>query len=86
MDEFELIDDEEMELEGDDEIKLAEIYKFAKKLIKLLEEIKSFELKEAVSLMLIREIIGEDKVLLGLATKMLQDLSYGFEDYESYVS
>ncbi|MCS7121387.1 MAG: hypothetical protein NZ895_02130 [Archaeoglobaceae archaeon] len=85
MDDFEFNDDE-IEIEGGDEIKLAEIYKVANKLIKLLEEIKSFELREAVALMLIKELIGDDKILLGIATKMLQDLSYGFEEDESYVS
>ncbi|WP_456329623.1 hypothetical protein [Archaeoglobus sp.] len=88
MDEFEylMIEDEEDEVEGEDDVKLAEIYKLASKLLKLLDEIKSFELKESASLMLIKEIVGEDKVLVGLATKMLQDMSYGFEDDESYVS
>lgn len=88
MDEFEylMIEDEEEEIEGEDDVKLAEIYKLASKLLKLLDEIKSFELKESASLMLIKEIVGDDKVLVGLATKMLQDMSYGFEDDESYVS
>ncbi|MBO8179494.1 MAG: hypothetical protein H0Z19_03300 [Archaeoglobus sp.] len=88
MDEFEyaIFEDEEEEIEGEDDVKLAEIYKLASKLLKLLDEIKSFELKESASLMLIKEIVGEDKVLVGLATKMLQDMSYGFEDDESYVS
>ncbi|WP_456468454.1 hypothetical protein [Archaeoglobus sp.] len=88
MDEFEYIimEDEEEEVEGEDDVKLAEIYKLASKLLKLLEDIKSFELKESASLMLIREIVGDDKVLMGLATKMLQDMSFGFEDDESYVS
>ena len=88
MDEFEyaIFKDEEEEIEGEDDVKLAEIYKLASKLLKLLDEIKSFELKESASLMLIKEIVGEDKVLVGLATKMLQDMSYGFEDDESYVS
>jgi len=88
MDEFEymIIEDEDEEVEGEDDVKLAEIYKLASKLLKLLDEIKSFELKESASLMLIKEIVGEDKVLVGLATKMLQDMSYGFEDDESYVS
>ncbi len=90
MEEFEEIflieEEEEEEIDGEDEAKLAEIYKLANKLIKLLEDLKSYELKEAASLMLIREIIGEDKLLLGLASKMLQDISFGFEDDESYVS
>jgi hypothetical protein len=89
MDEFDYViidDEEEEEIEGEDDLKLAEIYKIATKLIKLLDNVKSVELKEAASLMLIREIVGEDKVLLGLATKMLQDMTYGYEDDESYVS
>ena len=88
MDEFEymLIEDEEEEIEGEDEVKLAEIYKLATKLLKLLDEIKSVELKESASLMLIKELIGDDKVLLGLASKMLQDMSFGFDEDESYVS
>ncbi len=88
MDEFEymLIEDEDEEIEGEDEVKLAEIYKLATKLLKLLDEIKSVELKESASLMLIKELIGDDKVLLGLASKMLQDMSFGFDDDESYVS
>ncbi len=90
MEEFEEIflieEEEEEEIDSEDEVKLAEIYKLANKLIKLLDELKSYELKEAASLMLIREIIGEDKLLLGLASKMLQDISLGFEDDESYVS
>uniref|UniRef100_A0A7C3RD34 Uncharacterized protein n=1 Tax=Archaeoglobus fulgidus TaxID=2234 RepID=A0A7C3RD34_ARCFL len=83
--EYEMFDDEE-EFEGEDDVKLAEIYRLASKLLKLLDEIKSFELKESASLMLIKEIIGDDKILIGLATKMLQDMSYGFDDDESYVS
>lgn len=88
MDEFEyiLMEDDEEEVEGEDDVKLAEIYKLASRLLALLEGIKSFELKESASLMLIREIVGDDKVLMGLATKMLQDMSFGFEDDESYVS
>ena len=90
MEEFEDIilfeDEEEDEIDAEDEIKLAEIYKLANKLIKLLEDLKSYELREATSLMLIKEIIGEDRLLLGLASKMLQDISLGFEDDESYVS
>lgn len=86
MDEFDeyMVCDEEVEVEGEDELKLAEVYKLAEKLIKALEEIKSFELREAAALMLIKELVSEDKVLLGLATKMLQDICYGFED--KYVS
>ncbi|AAB89029.1 MULTISPECIES: hypothetical protein [Archaeoglobus] len=88
MDEFEyaIFEEEDEEVEGEDDVKLAEIYKLASKLLKLLDEIKSFELKESASLMLIKEIVGDDKVLVGLATKMLQDMSYGFDDDESYVS
>ncbi|KUJ93633.1 MAG: hypothetical protein XD40_1184 [Archaeoglobus fulgidus] len=88
MDEFEYatFEEEDEEVEGEDDVKLAEIYKLASKLLKLLDEIKSFELKESASLMLIKEIVGDDKVLVGLATKMLQDMSYGFDDDESYVS
>ncbi len=84
-DEFIIIEEEDEELDAEDEIKLAEIYKLANKLIKLLENLKSYELKEAASLMLIKEIIGDDKLLLGLAFKMLQDISLGFDDDESYV-
>jgi len=79
-------EDEFEEIDMDDEAKLAEIYKLATKLIKLLDELKSYELKEAASLMLIKEIIGDDRLLLGLASKMLQDISFGFEEDESYVS
>lgn len=83
---FLIEEEEEEEIDTEDEIKLAEIYKLANKLIKLLDELKSYELKEAASLMLIKEIIGDDKLLLGLASKMLQDISLGFEDDDSYVS
>ena len=87
MDEFEyIIFDDDEEIDEEDEFKLAEIYKLANKLLRLLEEIKSNELREAASLMLIKEIIGDDKVLLGLASKMLQDMSFGVEDGENYVS
>ncbi len=79
-------DEEEEEIDVEDEVKLAEIYRLANKLIRLLDELKSYELKEAASLMLIKEIIGDDRLLLGLASKMLQDISLGFEDDESYVS
>jgi hypothetical protein len=88
MDEFEFEDFEfpdEEEIEGEDSEKLKEIYKLAIKLLKLLEDLKSVELKESASLMLIRELIGDDKVLLGLASKMLQDISLGY-DKENYVS
>ena len=86
MDEFEDFEfPEEEEIEGEDSEKLKEIYKLAIKLLKLLEDLKSVELKESASLMLIRELIGEDKVLLGLASKMLQDISLGY-DKENYVS
>jgi len=78
--------EEEEEIDVEDEVKLAEIYRLANKLIRLLDELKSYELKEAASLMLIKEIIGDDRLLLGLASKMLQDISLGFEDDESYVS
>ena len=79
-------EDEFEEIDMDDEAKLAEIYKLATRLIRLLDELKSYELKEAASLMLIKEIIGDDRLLLGLASKMLQDISFGFEEDESYVS
>lgn len=83
---FIIEDEEEEEIDSEDEMKLAEIYKLVNKLIKLLENLKSYELREAASLMLIKEIVGEDKLLLGLASKMLQDISLGFDDDESYVS
>ena len=82
---FDIIE-EEPEIEEEDEVKLTEIYRLATKLIRLLEELKSHELKESASLMLIKEIIGDDKILVGLASKMLQDMSFGFEDDEKYVS
>lgn len=86
MDEFDFIEEEEEEIiEGEDGVKLAEIYKLTMKLLRLLEDLKSVELKESTSLMLIRELIGEDKVLLGLASKMLQDISLRFDE-EDYVS
>jgi len=81
--EFEFLEEEEIDAE--DSEKLKEIYKLAIKLLKLLEDLKSVELKESASLMLIRELIGDDKVLLGLASKMLQDISLGC-DRENYVS
>ncbi len=87
MDEFDylMLEDEDEEVETEDDAKLAEIYKLAMKLLRLLGDVKSNELRMAASLMLIREIAGEDKILLGLATKMLQDMSFGFDD-EEYVS
>lgn len=85
MDEFEFVDEEEEEIVGEDSEKLTEIYKLAIKLLKLLEDLKSVELKESTSLMLIRELVGDDKVLVGLASKMLQDISLGYEG-ENYVS
>lgn len=88
MDEFDysVLEEEDDEIEGEDDVRLAEIYRLASRLLKLLEDIKSFELKESASLMLIRGIVGGDKVLMGLATKMLQDMSLGLGDDESYVS
>jgi len=89
MEEFEeIVDifDEEIELDEDDELKLAEIYRLATKLVRLLEGMGSHELKESASLMLIREIVGDDKLLLGLASKMLQDINYGFDENEKYSS
>ena len=83
---FIIEEEEEEEIDSEDEVKLAEIYKLVNKLIKLLENLKSYELKEAASLMLIKEIVGEDRLLLGLASKMLQDISLGFDDDENYVS
>ena len=79
-------EEEEEEIDAEDEVKLAEIYRLATRLIKLLDELKSYELKEAASLMLIKEIVGDDKLLLGLASKMIQDITFGFENDESYVS
>lgn len=89
MEEFEeIVDvfDEEIELDEDDELKLAEIYRLATRLVRLLEGMGSHELKESASLMLIREIVGDDKLLLGLASKMLQDINYGFDENEKYSS
>lgn len=85
MDEFEFFEEEEEEISGEDCEKLTEIYKLAIKLLKLLEDLKSVELKESASLMLIRELVGDDKVLIGLASKMLQDISLGYEG-NNYVS
>ena len=89
MDEFEEIveielDEDEYDIE--DDVRLTEIYKLTIKLIEHLDRLKSQELKEAASLMIIREIISDDRVLMGLATKMLQDLSYGFDDDPTYSS
>ncbi len=81
-----IVEEEEEEVEGDEDVKLAEIYKLASKLVRILEELKSYELKEAASLMLIKEIVGEDRILVGLATKMLQDMNFGFDEDEKYVS
>lgn len=88
MDEFDevIFDWLEEEVEEEDEAKLAEIYRLATRLIKLLEELDSHELKESASLMLIKEIVGENKLLVGLASKMLQDMNFGFDDNERYVS
>ncbi len=80
---LELAEDEE-EVE-EDEV-LAEIFKLANKLVKMLGEIKSYEIREAASLTLIRELVENDDVLKGLATKMLQDMCYSMDDDESYVS
>ena len=79
---LELAEDEEVE---EDEA-LAEIFKLANKLVKMLGEIKSYEIREAASLTLIRELVENDDVLKGLATKMLQDMCYSMDDDESYVS
>ncbi len=73
----ELIEEEE---ELGEEEALAEVFKLANKLIKLLNEIKSYEIKEAASLTIIKELVEDDEILKGLATKMLQDMSYGMED------
>lgn len=82
-----IIEDEfEDEIDKDDEAKLAEIYRLSNKLFRLLEDLKSHELREATALMIIRELVEDDKLLLGLASKMLQDIAYGFEEDENYVS
>ena len=86
MEEFDEISYDDEEIDEEDEMKLAEIYKISNKLFRLLEELKSQELREATALMIIRELVEDDRLLLGLATKMLQDISYGFEDDASYVS
>ncbi len=80
---FELFEDEE---DSDDDTKLAEIYKLAVRLIRLLDSVKSQELKEGASLMLIREILNDDPLLMSLTSKMIQDLSFGLTEDENYVS
>jgi hypothetical protein len=80
---FELLEEEE---DSDDDTKLAEIYKLAVRLIRLLDSVKSQELKEGASLMLIREILNDDPLLMGLTSKMIQDLSFGLTEDENYVS
>lgn len=85
MDEFDFMEEEEEEISGEDGEKLTEIYKLAIRLLRLLEDLKSVELRESTSLMLIRELVGDDRVLIGLASKMLQDISLGYEG-ENYVS
>lgn len=85
MDEFDLLEEGEEEISSEDSEKLTEIYKLTIKLLRLLEDLKSVELKESTSLMLIRELVGDDKVLIGLVSKMLQDISLGY-DGENYVS
>jgi len=89
MDEFEEIMEieiDEDEFEGEDDARLAEIYSLAVKLLEHLDRLRSQELKEATSLMIIREILADDEILIGLATKMLQDLSLGYEDDPKYSS
>ncbi len=81
-----MIEEDFEDIDGEDEEKLAEIYRLSNRLFKLLENLKSHELREATALMIIRELVEEDKLLLGLASKMLQDIAYGFEEDESYVS
>ncbi|ADC64794.1 conserved hypothetical protein [Ferroglobus placidus DSM 10642] len=89
MDEFEeyieIYEVEEDEFEEDDE-RLAEIYRLFVKLLNQLENLKSFELKEAASLMMIKELVNDDKVLAGLATKMLQDMIYNLDEDSTYSS
>ncbi|RLI83023.1 hypothetical protein DRP07_04170 [Archaeoglobales archaeon] len=80
---FELLEDEE---ESDDDTKLAEIYRLAVRLIRLLDSVKSQELKEGASLMLIREILNDDPLLMSLTSKMIQDISFGLTEDENYVS
>jgi hypothetical protein len=84
--EDEYVDVIEEEEPAEDDVKLAEVYRLAIRLIRLLDSVKSQELKEGASLMLIREILGDDPVLMGLASKMIQDLSYGLVEDENYVS
>jgi hypothetical protein len=87
LEELLMLDEEsEEEINAEDEIKLAEIYRLSNRLLKLLEDLKSHELREATALTLIKEIVGNDRLLLGLASKMLQDITFGFDDDESYVS
>ena len=92
MDEFEEFEEymeiyevEDEEFEEDDE-RLAEIYRLFVKLLNQLESLKSFELKEAASLMMIKELVSDDRVLAGLATKMLQDMIYNLDEDSSYSS
>ncbi len=80
---FELLEEEE---DSDDDTKLAEIYRLAVRLIRLLDSVKSQELKEGASLMLIREILNDDPLLMSLTSKMIQDLSFGLTEDENYVS
>ncbi len=89
MEEFEEIIEieiDEDEFESEDDVRLTEIYKLAVKLLEHLDRLKSQELKEATSLMIIRELLADDRVLIGLAGKMIQDLSLGYEDDPTYSS
>ncbi|WP_457590380.1 hypothetical protein [Geoglobus sp.] len=89
MEEFEEIIEieiDEDEFEGEDDVRLTEIYRLAVKLLEHLDRLKSQELKEATSLMIIRELLSDDRVLIGLASKMIQDLSLGYEDDPTYSS
>ena len=89
MEEFEEIIEieiDEDEFESEDDVRLTEIYKLAVKLLEHLDRLKSQELKEATSLMIIRELLADDRVLIGLASKMIQDLSLGYEDDPTYSS
>ncbi len=89
MDEFEEIMEieiDEEEFDEEDDARLAEIYSLAVKLLEHLDRLRSQELKEATSLMIIREILADDEILIGLATKMLQDLILGYEDDPKYSS
>ncbi|AGK60514.1 hypothetical protein Asulf_00491 [Archaeoglobus sulfaticallidus PM70-1] len=84
---FEIIDEDIEDIEDvDDDTKLAEIYKLAVKLIKLLDSIKSQELREGAFLLLIKEILNDDPLLMGLTSKMIQDLAFGISENENYVS